>query len=382
MPTFPDQLAQPLSRLVARYAQSPIPRFLRWWGGELRACLPLRWRQRFRVSDRSILLRREADVLVVSAAGDDLVEELGRLAMEPAEALPAALNGLLDENARAIRRVLLVEPQAVLRRTLHLPAAALENLASVLGFELDRQTPFRADQVYFDSRVLAYPADSRQVPVQLALITRERLAQELAAINGLASTLSAVDVVEADAMRAGFNFLPPEQRARRNHTFAWLITGLVTLTLFLLWLGMTQMIANRTAAVQRLQAQVDAQHKEASAVLRLRDELEAAAAGANFLAVEKASQPSMLLMLDELTRLLPDDTYLERLSASRGELAVAGQSPQAAQLVQLLQQATTFRSAALSGPIQPDARTGKDRFNIAAHFGAEAEDGDAPAAGR
>jgi len=382
MPTFPDQLAQPLSRLVARYAQSPIPRFLRWWGGELRACLPLRWRQRFRVSDRSILLRREADVLVVSAAGDDLVEELGRLAMEPAEALPAALNGLLDENARAIRRVLLVEPQAVLRRTLHLPAAALENLASVLGFELDRQTPFRADQVYFDSRVLAYPADSRQVPVQLALITRERLAQELAAINGLASTLSAVDVVEADAMRAGFNFLPPEQRARRNHTFAWLITGLATLTLFLLWLGMTQMIANRTAAVQRLQAQVDAQHKEASAVLRLRDELEAAAAGANFLAVEKASQPSMLLMLDELTRLLPDDTYLERLSASRGELAVAGQSPQAAQLVQLLQQATTFRSAALSGPIQPDARTGKDRFNIAAHFGAEAEDGDAPAAGR
>jgi len=382
MPTFPDQLAQPLSRLVARYAQSPIPRFLRWWGGELRACLPLRWRQRFRVSDRSILLRREADVLVVSAAGDDLVEELGRLAMEPAEALPAALNGLLDENARAIRRVLLVEPQAVLRRTLHLPAAALENLASVLGFELDRQTPFRADQVYFDSRVLAYPADSRQVPVQLALITRERLAQELAAINGLASTLSAVDVVEADAMRAGFNFLPPEQRARRNHTFAWLITGLATLTLFLLWLGMTQMIANRAAAVQRLQAQVDAQHKEASAVLRLRDELEAAAAGANFLAVEKASQPSMLLMLDELTRLLPDDTYLERLSASRGELAVAGQSPQAAQLVQLLQQATTFRSAALSGPIQPDARTGKDRFNIAAHFGAEAEDGDAPAAGR
>ena len=382
MPTFPNQLAQPLSRLAARYAQSPIPRFLRWWGGELRACLPLRWRQRFRVSDRSILLRPEGDMLVVSSARDDVVEEMGRLVMAPPEALPAALNELLDEDARAIRRVLLVPPQAVLRRTLHLPVAALESLASVLGFELDRQTPFRADQVYFDSRVLAFPADARQVPVQLALITRERLAQDLAAINGLASTLDAVDVAEPDATRAGFNLLPPERRARRNYTFAWLLAGLATLTLFLLWLGMTQMIANRAAAVQQLQAQVDAQHKEASAVMRLRDELDAAAAGANFLAVEKASQPSMLLMLDELTRLLPDDTFLDRLSAARGELTMAGQSAQAAQLVKLLQQATTFRGAALSGPIQPDARTGKDRFNIAAHFGAEAEDGDAPASGR
>lgn len=382
MPTFPNQLAQPLSRLAARYAQSPIPRFLRWWGGELRACLPLRWRQRFRVSDRSILLRPEGDTLVVSSARDDVVEEMGRLVMAPPEALPAALNELLDEDARAIRRVLLVQPQAVLRRTLHLPVAALENLTSVLGFELDRQTPFRADQVYFDSRVLAFPADARQVPVQLALITRERLAQDLAAIDGLASTLDAVDVVESDATRAGFNLLPPDQRARRNYTFAWLIAGLATLTLFLLWLGMTQMIANRTTAVQQLQAQVDAQHKEASAVMRLRDELEAAAAGANFLAVEKASQPSMLLMLDELTRLLPDDTFLDRLSASRGELTMAGQSAQAAQLVKLLQEATTFRGAALSGPIQPDARTGKDRFNVAANFGAEAEEGDAPAAGR
>ena len=42
MPSISDQLAQSLSRLGARYAQSPVPRFLRWWGGELRACLPAR----------------------------------------------------------------------------------------------------------------------------------------------------------------------------------------------------------------------------------------------------------------------------------------------------------------------------------------------------
>lgn len=382
MPTLPDQLAQPLSRLLARYTQGPIPRFLGWWGRELRACLPLRWRQRFRVSERSLLLWREETELVAAMLRDQAVEELGRLELEPPEALPGALNQLLDEDARESRRIFLLDARGVLRRTLHLPGAALENLASVLGFELDRQTPFKAEQVRYDSKVLPHPADARQVPVQLALVTREHLARELALIDGLASTLSAVDVADADGLRAGFNFLPADQRARRNHTFGWLMAGLAGLTLVLLWLGMSQMIGNRAEAVRSLQAEVDARHEEARAVTRLRDELDAAAAGANFLAVEKANQPSMLLMLDELTRLLPDDTFLERLSASNGQLAMAGQSAQAPQLVKLLQGAVTFRSVSLSGPIQPDPRSGKDRFNIAAAFGAEPEDDDAPDAGR
>lgn len=382
MATISDQLTHSLSRLVARYAQSPIPAFLAWWGGELRACLPQQWRQRFRVSERSILLRREGDELIASAHRDGVSHELGRLVANPPEALPAALNQLLDEDSREARRVLLISPKLVLRRTLHLPVAALDNLSSVLGFELDRQTPFRADQVHYDSRVLPHEADARQAPVQLALVTRERLTQELAGIDGLASTLSAVDAADAHGARAGFNFLPPEQRARRSHTFGWLMLGLAVVTLFFLWLGMSRMIDNRAEAIERLKAEIEVQRSEARAVTRLREELDIAAAGANFLAVEKARQPSMLLMLDELTRRLPEDTFLERLSVARGELTFAGQSDQAAKLVELLQNSQTFRSPSLSGPIQPDNRSGKDRFNIAAQFGAATEDGNAPDSGR
>lgn len=378
MPSIPDQLAQSLSRLGVRYAQSPLPRFLRWWGGELRACLPARWRHRFHVAERAVLLRREGEDYVVSLQQAGEVKALGRLVASPAEALPAALNDLLGEDMREVRRVLLLPGEAVLRRTLHLPAAALENLAGVIGFELDRQTPFRADQVHHDSRVLPHPADARQVPVQLGLVTRERLARELAAVDGLAATLSAVDAADAEGGRIGFNLLPAELRARRAHAFAWMMAGLGLATVFLMWLGMSRIIDNRADAIARLTAEVEAQREEARAVTRLRDELDTAVAGANFLAVEKANQPSMLLLLDELTRKLPDDTFIERLSVSRGELTLAGQSAQAPKLVELLQDSTTFRSPALSGPIQPDPRSGKDRFNIAAQFGQPAEDGDAP----
>jgi general secretion pathway protein L len=117
----------------------------------------------------------------------------------------------------------------------------------------------------------------------------------------------------------------------------------------------------------------------------MRSNLEETAAAANFLAVEKSRQPSMVLLLDDLTRRLPDDTWLERLNFSRGEVSLNGQSSQAAKLLDILQDSTLLRSAALSGPIQPDARSGKDRFNITAGYGPgteSAEDDNASAARR
>jgi hypothetical protein len=43
----------------------------------------------------------------------------------------------------------------VLRQIITLPLAAEENLQQTLRFEIDRYTPFRADQVYFDYRIKA-----------------------------------------------------------------------------------------------------------------------------------------------------------------------------------------------------------------------------------
>lgn len=382
MPKISSQFAQSLSRISARFAQSPLPRFLRWWSSELIGCLPPRWRQRFQVVERPVLLEHADDGLRVSRQAEHGREPIGQLPAADPAALSAALDSLLGEDGRRAQRVLLVPSHSVLRRTLSLPAAALENLGNVLGFELDRQTPFRQDQVHFDSRVLPHPSDARQVPVQLGLITRESLDAALSGIGTLSDTLSAVDIDES-GQRAGFNFLPPERRRRRDYRVVLLLAVLALGTLFFLWLGMNRMLDNRAEAIALLEAEVDARRDEARAVTRLREELDQATAGANFLAVEKASQPSMLLLLDDLTRRLPDDTYLERLSVARGELVLAGQSEQAPKLLELLQDSPLLSTPSLSGPIQPGNLPGKDRFNIAARFSAGAQEvGDAPDAGR
>ena len=364
-----DLLSQPLSRLRARYAQSPLPRFLRWWGGELRSLLPERWSRALAVEHAWVALEVQGEELVATAIDGRGRHEAARLPLAERDALAAALDTALDDERRALPRILLLPAAMVLRRPITLPAAALDNLRTVLGFELDRQTPFKPDQVFYDSRVLRSEAGGKQIVVELALVPKDRLQHALAGLGGVAATLAGVDVRTPDGGGMGYNFLPAEQRRSQRNTRAMIHGGLVAASVLFLLLAMGQLLDNRASAVETLSAESEKRHDEARAAAKLRDSLEEAALAANFLAIEKGRQPSMVLMLNELTRLLPDDTYLERLNATRGEITLSGQSSQAAKLVEILQASTLLRSPALSGPIQPDARTGKDRFNITAGYG-------------
>lgn len=364
-----DLLSRPLSRLRARYAQTPLPRFLRWWGGELRSLLPERWSRLLAVEHAWLALEVQGAELVGTALDGRGSHEVVRLPLAERDALVGALEAALDEERRALPRILLMPPPAVLRRSITLPTAALDNLRTVLGFELDRQTPFKPEQVMYDSRVLRHDAGAKQVLVELALIPRDRLQLALAELGGVAATLAGVDARAPDGHGLGYNFLPLEHRRGRNDTRFWIHAGLVAGSLLLLLMAMGRLLDNRVEAVESLRSETEERHDEARAAAKLRDSLEEAALAANFLAIEKDRQPSMVLMLAELTRLLPDDTYLERLNSSRGELTLSGQSSQAAKLVEVLQSSTLLRSPALSGPIQPDARTQKDRFNITAGYG-------------
>jgi len=361
-----DALTPSLNRLRANYAQSPLPAFLDWWFAQLRSCLPARWQAALETKDAELWLHLDGDVLRIVRGGG--TEELAALTLSEKDALKTEFEDTLAEDVRNRRRVLLLPTTQVLRRRLQLPMAARDNLPTVLGFELDRQTPFRAEQVFFDSRVLAYEKAAKVLPVELGLVPREPLNAALASLGPLAAELDGVDAVDGD-QRMGFNFLPPAQRRRRAHTGLLINLALVALSALFLLLAMGQLVDNRVAAVESLRAEADAQSEAARSVSGLRRSLEEAVAGANFLAVRKASAPSVVALLKTLTEAFPDDTFIERLNLAGNTLSLTGQSSQAAKLVEVLRKAPGLREAALSGAVTPDARSGKDRFNINAQVG-------------
>jgi general secretion pathway protein L len=362
-----ERLQRLFGRLRTAYTRSPLPGFMRWWSGELRACLPSRWQSFFNRSGRWLAVRVDAESIVLERASG---EEIGRVArsqplQEQRSEMIRMIQGVAEETPR---QVLLLPAEAVLTRRLRFPLAAQDNLRQVLGFEMDRQTPFKADQVHFDWRELDRDPQGRQIEIELVLVPRQVSDPLLAAASEVGCAIDGMDSAASDGRARGFNLLPPERRVRRANMRLRLNLALAAVALVLLVVVMQQSLANRQEALDAMRTEVEALRDEARRVADLRGGLDEAAAGANFLATKRASQPLIVAMLDETTRRLPDDTWLEQLRLNDGKLWLRGLSRAPAQLIGILDASPRLSNPSFDGAIQPDARYGQERFQIQADY--------------
>jgi general secretion pathway protein L len=360
-------LDRQLARMRVAYATSPLARFLEWWWGQLRPLLPPKV--------QAWLAESRDEVLVgLSAERIDLVWQ-GRVARAPGSLERTLETDLLKRDLAAYLAgtdeppaiVLTLPPGRVLRRTLSLPAAAEQNLRQVLAFEMDRQTPFKADQVHYDYRIAARDQGTRQLRVDMAVVPRTGADAEVAALAELGVALHGIDIAPVGAApRPGFNLLPPDRRARRSDIWLLVNVGLGVLCLALLLIAMALSVGNRAAALEAMRETVDRERIEAKAVADLRSELRAAVEGANFLAEAKRAQPVVSDLMLDLTRRLPPDTWLQRFSLTGRQIQLQGQADEAASLIRILQQSQMLQGPAIQGAVTPDARTNQEQFLIQA----------------
>ncbi|WP_017463840.1 PilN domain-containing protein [Dyella ginsengisoli] len=381
MSTAMQSLRPSLERARRAWRGSPLPAFLAWWGGELRALLPVRMRQTLASGADWHLLEHRDGHWSVRRAG-----EPGLLAQWPDDGDPTIQQQALRQALAAVdpqdlRLALCLPASAGLRRTLALPLAARDNLAQVVGFEIDRQTPFRAEQVATDVRELARPVGEGRFAVELIALPRTTLDPLLERLAALRIRVDAVDLLDGDA-RVGANLLPPAQRPRRVDPRARMNLALGAACVVMVGLVLGQWLHNRRLALDAMQAQVDAMHGEAQQVALLRQQLQDNAGAAGFLARKKKDTVPVLALLDELTRRLPDSAWLERFSIdSNGHLGFQGQATQAAKLVDALKDDPLIRDVGFQGSIQADPTTGKERFYLVANVRTPATPAAAASAG-
>lgn len=359
--------AQILERAKLAWRRSPLPGFLRWWSGELTAMLPAGLRA---------WVRRGPDVLWLGAAGGNAIVRRARtgatlISIPPG--LPPEIQR--TEFARACagidpddRCLLLVVPASqVLYRRLVMPAAAAADPRRVVGYELDRQTPFKPEQVYYDVRVSADPAPAGQVALDLYAAPRAEIDPLLERFNAIGAHPDAVDVQTPRGTLASIDLMPPERRPRRidRRARANFILGLVCVLLAVLVLS--QWLANRRAALAEMQDEVQAMRAKATQSEQLRAQLTGALAASKFLVKRKSETPSALAVLDDLTRRLPATAWLDVLTLDdSGGLDIKGEAAKAAALVDTLGSSRLLQEPKLQGVIQPDPATGKERFEMVA----------------
>lgn len=365
----------------ASAAWSKLDRWLPEWQQALRTLfsglLPASWRQRLGIERRRLLFCLRPGGLQLQEWREGRATAIGAVPAEDFDLL-GSVNARLDRSAADVPRWLVLDPTQVLVRSMVLPAASEAHLNEVLAHEIDRQTPFSADQVCYRGRVLARDPELKQLRAELVVLPKSRLEEALARLGPLAAGLAGVDVETTDGKLLGVNLLPPARRAVRSDRSRMLDLGLVVLFAALVLATMLIALQRRQAVLQDYQQRVAVATDQAREARKLHNLLAKSIAAENFLANRRARQPTTLELLADITRRLPDTTWLEKISISDGNMVLIGQSQQASSLVGLLQASSLVVTPALTGSVQTDPRTGKERFTMTARVVGVAKDKQAP----
>ena len=339
-------------------------KFLSWWSGELAFLVPKPLLKLLGGGRSRLVLSRKEEGLSVAYFTDEDVRELGLLP--------------LDENATGKREQLLAEhpdldnaelilrlrPQQSLTKVFKLPAVAEENLQQVTAFEMDRLTPFNANQVYYDVKLLDRLAATRQIRVELALSPKKTLDSILDELLAFGWRPERVDLETGhDALR--HNLLPEKFRPQKSRLpkIVTLAAVAVFFSLLLIALGLPVLMNQRL--VEELQSQVKAVTKVAKEVQELRENAEKLSNENGFLLQKKRHEPSMVDMLEELTKVIPDQTSLNGLQYREHKVIIQGQSPAASSLIERMEASPFFKNTSFVSPVTKDVSNGQERFQIA-----------------
>lgn len=280
-------------------------------------------------------------------------------------------------SVRATGRAVLVLPFAdVMAQRISLPAAATVDLQRVMAFEIDRYTPFSAEQVHFSARVIQRTAD--RASVLLVAVDRERLMSMIEACQRTGLELHAIDAEDARGEALGVDLLPTPMRpapSRRARTHRVLLLSGVLLIVGL----MLTALDRRQTLVERMSREVAGQRQQMAGLEASRRELTDTLGASGYLARLKTARPSLTVLLTELSQCLGDDTWLEQLEVrDSGDISLSGQSRQASALINRVRDCHSVQDAHFQGVIQPDTQSGKDRFSLAARLRQEASDAPTP----
>jgi general secretion pathway protein L len=359
--------------LIRRGLQS----FFAWWFGELASLVPARLNPARRRERHRLVLALDERGIGVSEIVGSRERKLGDVARAgPGQA--AQIAGLLRKAQRRASRITLrLAPGMGLRKALDLPLAAQDDLEQLLRFEMDRLTPFRAEDVVFAQRVLDRDLEQQRIRVELQVAPRVVVEQALAVAAACKVRPTRVELARLESSGPdpdpsgvpALNLLPAvSEAAPASRLNRWLALIALLLTAAALAIPLQQ---QRLTAAD-LERQIPAAKAAAQQSAQLRDRLDQLDANIRFLGDQKRRIPMLTHVLAELTRVIPDQAYVEQLNVRDGELNLRGLATTPSDLIALLDRSTLFDKPQFRAPVTQDPRLGLERFQLSAKVAGEA----------
>lgn len=279
-----------------------------------------------------------------------------------------ALSSDWEAALRGSRLEVQLKSEQVFFRVLDFPKRAVDFLDGMIRSQIDRLTPWTANDAMFGWSAPTDLANER-IQLLLAATSKARLQPLVRFATSLGVTSIAALAVSAAGEGVTGRIKMFEASLQRAAGQAFDVPRL--LRMVLLGGGLATVVSMMVAAylgsgLEAEQQQLQRRITERRAALRLNRADGGSAL--DLLAKRKQTTPSSVIVLEAISRVLPDSTYVTEFRIESDKVQVVGLTQDAPSLIRLMEQSPQFSQATFFAPTTRSQNDPGERFHIEAHL--------------
>lgn len=316
------------------------------------------------------LLEDTPDGLHVYTRQGKQVKKLATLPPDADDDQASVLKSIITKEASSANPVLarISEADALLR-TVHIPQLASDVIAPVLANQMERLVPWPEAETKYGYHIVGPSADQPdQLDVEVVATNKGVIDGLLRRAEALGLTPVAVDFSRSGDSRASIELVslqpkPTELTAKRlAKAFAVLLFACLAAAgygIYEVW--------SKQSQVASIEADVAAARTLAEEMGKLSAENDQLREQRGRLARKKTDEPAIMILVEALSRALPDSAYLTDLEIEGREVRFAGKSENATALITILEESPQFENVRFSAPTTREPTETVETFSIIAH---------------
>ena len=355
--------------MVSASVGSQVSGFFSWWGQELLELVPGGARSPAETQTARTVIGLDGDsVRLIETNGPKAAARPDGIVPPPA--MIAYLAGRMRSRFSPGPVALRLPFSACFVRRLELPAAAKADFNRLLAVDLERSTPFRLKDVLTAFDTEDGPAGKGMVKVRQLVIKRKIIDALKTDIEALGLKVTRVECSEPNGQAAlPLNFLArtveTDNESRRSSPLLWTL-GLAGVVLaatatYLYVDRHEQALATLQAETSKLRAKAQLQRDALAKTQTAYAEI------ASFQKL-RTDSVSKVVVLEELTRILPETAWITDLKVDGPVVDISGLAVSAAALVPIMERSKVFVDATSTASLTLDPREEKERFSIRARL--------------
>lgn len=345
-----------------------IRQFFTWWGRELMSLIPKKLIDRIQTSSKDYILHvgpKEMSLTPQKDSTDRHVLEFGT-ETEPSQKQKLQALQLFQKLKVGVVRECWIDDGHILQKRIELPKTAQgSNLPLIIQNQIQKLTPFSLDEVLFDFCQIDSQTDGKDLVCEIAIVHKKHVARYLHLLSTLGlqpRTLRHRSVIRGE--EKGFSFSLSKGKAPSHSLVSGLKAALLIFLIGSLITISALPLYRQNAKIQQLEARVQSNKENAQIAARMVSDISKISEDYNFIVQKKASTPSKLEILNELSTILPDDTWVFSLIEGKDKIELQGYSGNTSEIIPLIESSPYFTEVNLSSGIVRNTQSAKERFHL------------------